>query len=183
MKIEINIGKKHFWAIIGVIVLLAITTIVVAKTTTPAYTNDQPFHETLYTDVIAGKTTTKVMVDDDTEVTGDAKFDKNVDVTDSVTAKDVVASDSVTAKDVIVGDKLTLGGVAKDSWPKCIRVGSACGLQCTETCPPDYVAISAGCRASGQWGCDAHVDSDNTVVCVAPQAMFACVAVCCQLEY
>ena len=65
MKIEINIGKRHFWAIIGVMVLLAITTIVVAKTTTPAYTDDQPFHETLYADVIAGKSADKVLIDDD----------------------------------------------------------------------------------------------------------------------
>ncbi|PIN86463.1 hypothetical protein COV19_04625 [Candidatus Woesearchaeota archaeon CG10_big_fil_rev_8_21_14_0_10_44_13] len=70
MKIEINMKKKHFWALAGLIVLLFGVTFVIAKTTTPAWTTDKPFHDLLYADVIAGKTANKVVVDDDLEVTG-----------------------------------------------------------------------------------------------------------------
>lgn len=70
MKIEINIGKKHFWAMTVIVVLLFGMTMVIAKTTTPAYTEDKPFHDELYTDVIAGKSGNIVTVDDDLTVTG-----------------------------------------------------------------------------------------------------------------
>lgn len=70
MKIEINITKWHFWALAGMIVLLFGVTLVIAKTTTPAYTSDQPFHETLYVDTIAGKSADKVIVDDKLVTTG-----------------------------------------------------------------------------------------------------------------
>jgi hypothetical protein len=51
MKLEINIGKKHFWMIMAVIVLLGATTIVFAT----GYAATMASHATLFADVIKSK--------------------------------------------------------------------------------------------------------------------------------
>lgn len=110
MKIEINMEKKHFWALVGVIVLLFGVTAVIAKTTTPIYTDDQPFHDTLYADVIAGKSADNVAVDDNLNVKGNI-------TASNITSNNITVVGNVVVGNVVVGNKVTLGGVSKNSWP------------------------------------------------------------------
>lgn len=100
MKIEINIGKKHFWALVGLIMVLFAATVVIAKTTTVPWTDDRPFHDILYADIIAGKSADNVVVDDSTNVTG------NLGVNGNIVAGDITANGNIT-----------LGGISTNKWP------------------------------------------------------------------
>ncbi|MCX6707374.1 MAG: hypothetical protein NT001_04520 [Candidatus Woesearchaeota archaeon] len=66
MEIRINIAKKHFWAIMAVIVLIGAATLVFAT----GYSSTLASHAMLFADTIRGKTGSTVTVSDNLAVTG-----------------------------------------------------------------------------------------------------------------
>jgi hypothetical protein len=69
MKIEINIQKKHVVMMMVAMLLISALTFLTLVIAT-GYTDDQPFHETLFVDMITGKSDGLVTVNDNMKATG-----------------------------------------------------------------------------------------------------------------
>ncbi len=102
MEIKISIEKKHLYYLTGLICLLLIGLVIAT-----GYPTGEPFHQTLYTDTITGKSGTGVTVSDPLTVTGDLTTEKMITASDITYSGDLRGwglSDEVRVEQVKGGD-------------------------------------------------------------------------------